>query len=134
MLVLLRTFARIWGLIDHLIFALVCSLKIFIPVTILAFAVLVPVNWTGGTLDNLGDKLTFSDIDKLSISNVASRSERWEHMFFHWLLIYLIPFHFLFIVLLELCYSWQVYHFIMFYIKRWWFSMILFKDQFFLFF
>ena len=41
----------------------------------LAFGVLVPVNWTGGTLENSKD-LTFSDIDKLSISNIQPGSER----------------------------------------------------------
>ncbi|PIN18178.1 hypothetical protein CDL12_09146 [Handroanthus impetiginosus] len=51
------------------------GLKIFVPITILAFAVLVPVNWTGSTLDDVKD-LTFSDIDKLSISNVPSGSLR----------------------------------------------------------
>ncbi|KAF9604699.1 hypothetical protein IFM89_009135 [Coptis chinensis] len=56
------------------------GLKLFIPITILAFAVLVPVNWTGNTLERLDD-LTFSDIDKLSISNVGSGSERfWAHL------------------------------------------------------
>lgn len=53
-----------------------CSLKIFVPITILAFAVLVPVNWTGGTLERFKD-LTFSDIDKLSISNIPPGSQRY---------------------------------------------------------
>ncbi|KAK6135051.1 hypothetical protein DH2020_031229 [Rehmannia glutinosa] len=52
-----------------------CRLKIFVPIAILAFAVLVPVNWTGETLDNIAD-LTYSDIDKFSISNVPSGSLR----------------------------------------------------------
>ncbi|KAL3827916.1 hypothetical protein ACJIZ3_016718 [Penstemon smallii] len=51
------------------------GLKIFVPITILAFAVLVPVNWTGSTLDDIKD-LTYNDIDKLSISNVPSGSLR----------------------------------------------------------
>ncbi|CAI9781155.1 unnamed protein product [Fraxinus pennsylvanica] len=56
------------------------GLKIFVPIAILAFAVLVPVNWTGKTLDNIKD-LTYSDIDKLSISNVPSGSKRfWAHI------------------------------------------------------
>ncbi|XP_074346914.1 uncharacterized protein LOC141685725 [Apium graveolens] len=38
-------------------------------ITALAFVVLVPVNWTNGTLVKLKD-VTFSDIYKLSISNV----------------------------------------------------------------
>ncbi|CAA3028296.1 CSC1 At4g02900 [Olea europaea subsp. europaea] len=56
------------------------GLKIFVPIAILAFAILVPVNWTGKTLDDIKD-LTYSDIDKLSISNVPSGSKRfWAHI------------------------------------------------------
>ncbi|KDP21496.1 hypothetical protein JCGZ_21967 [Jatropha curcas] len=56
------------------------GLKIFVPITILAFAVLVPVNWTGETLEQIKD-LTFSDIDKLSISNIPAGSQRfWAHV------------------------------------------------------
>ncbi|KAJ0979636.1 hypothetical protein J5N97_015110 [Dioscorea zingiberensis] len=56
------------------------GLKIFVPLTFLAFAILVPVNWTGGTLERFKN-LTFSDIDKLSISNVPPGSERfWAHL------------------------------------------------------
>ncbi|PIA39261.1 hypothetical protein AQUCO_02600001v1 [Aquilegia coerulea] len=56
------------------------GLKIFVPITVLAFAVLVPVNWTNETLENIND-LQFSDIDKLSISNIASGSQRfWAHV------------------------------------------------------
>ncbi|KZV32402.1 hypothetical protein F511_03685 [Dorcoceras hygrometricum] len=51
------------------------GLKIFVPLAVLSFAVLVPVNWTGKTLKNITD-LTYSDIDKLSISNVPSGSLR----------------------------------------------------------
>ncbi|KAI3460859.1 hypothetical protein Pfo_017522 [Paulownia fortunei] len=51
------------------------GLKIFVPIAILAFAVLVPINWTGETLANITD-LTYSNIDKLSISNVPSGSIR----------------------------------------------------------
>ncbi|KAL0371342.1 UNVERIFIED_CONTAM: CSC1-like protein [Sesamum angustifolium] len=51
------------------------GLKIFVPIALLAFAVLVPVNWTGQTLDDFKD-LTYSDIDKLSISNVPAGSLR----------------------------------------------------------
>ncbi|KAK4710037.1 hypothetical protein R3W88_004550 [Solanum pinnatisectum] len=55
------------------------GLKIFIPITLLAFAVLVPVNWTNNTLKESG--LTYSDIDKISISNVPLGSERfWAHI------------------------------------------------------
>ncbi|XP_052186844.1 CSC1-like protein At4g02900 [Diospyros lotus] len=56
------------------------GLKIFTPITALAFLVLVPVNWTGQTLETIKD-LTFSDIDKLSISNVPPGSKRfWAHV------------------------------------------------------
>nr|DAD33567.1 TPA_asm: hypothetical protein HUJ06_012418 [Nelumbo nucifera] len=51
------------------------GLKIFVPLTVLAFAILVPVNWTDGRLENIKG-LTFSDIDKLSISNVSTGSKR----------------------------------------------------------
>ncbi|XP_051142183.1 CSC1-like protein At4g02900 [Andrographis paniculata] len=51
------------------------GLKIFVPVALLAFAVLVPVNLTGKTLEGTKD-LTYSNIDKLSISNVPSGSLR----------------------------------------------------------
>jgi hypothetical protein len=55
-----------------------CRLKIFIPIAFLAWALLVPVNWTNNTLD-LASKLanvTSSDIDKLSISNIPEESQR----------------------------------------------------------
>ncbi|OMP04995.1 hypothetical protein COLO4_09139 [Corchorus olitorius] len=51
------------------------GLKLFVPLAVLAFGVLVPVNWTGGTLEHIKN-LTFSDIDKLSISNVSEGSKR----------------------------------------------------------
>ncbi|PIN03056.1 hypothetical protein CDL12_24424 [Handroanthus impetiginosus] len=70
------------GLIDHAgldsvayIRIYLLGLKIFVPIAILAFAVLVPVNWTGETLQDIKD-LTYSNIDKLSISNVPSGSLR----------------------------------------------------------
>ncbi|KAK9282479.1 hypothetical protein L1049_005397 [Liquidambar formosana] len=56
------------------------GLKIFVPVAVLAFMVLVPVNWTGESLEHIED-ITFSDIDKLSISNVPPGSKRfWAHI------------------------------------------------------
>ncbi|XWS76446.1 hypothetical protein CRYUN_Cryun01aG0176800 [Craigia yunnanensis] len=55
-------------------------LKIIVPLAMLAFLVLVPVNYTGETLERSKD-LTFSDIDKLSISNVQEGSKRfWAHI------------------------------------------------------
>ncbi|KAM0933111.1 putative calcium-dependent channel, 7TM region phosphate [Dioscorea sansibarensis] len=58
------------------------GLKIFIPITFLAFAVLVPVNWTNKTLElSNKTKLVYSNIDKLSISNVPEGSQRfWTHL------------------------------------------------------
>ncbi|KAI4319459.1 hypothetical protein MLD38_033054 [Melastoma candidum] len=56
------------------------GLKIFAPITLLSFLVLVPVNWTGDTLETMGN-VTFSDIDKLSISNIPEKSEKlWAHL------------------------------------------------------
>uniref|UniRef100_A0A7N0TVZ5 Calcium permeable stress-gated cation channel 1 n=1 Tax=Kalanchoe fedtschenkoi TaxID=63787 RepID=A0A7N0TVZ5_KALFE len=55
------------------------GLKIFAPITCLAFAVMVPVNWTNNTLEN--SKLAYEDIDKLSISNIPNGSNRfWTHL------------------------------------------------------
>ncbi|XP_031262131.1 CSC1-like protein At4g02900 [Pistacia vera] len=51
------------------------GIKIFVPLAVLSFLVLVPVNWTGKTLEH-SKHVTFDDIDKLSISNVASGSKR----------------------------------------------------------
>ncbi|KAL0922930.1 hypothetical protein M5K25_006960 [Dendrobium thyrsiflorum] len=56
------------------------GLKIFVPLSVLAFAVLVPVNVTGRYLDHRKD-LSFSDLDKLSISNIPPGSQRfWAHL------------------------------------------------------
>ncbi|KAL2320924.1 hypothetical protein Fmac_029893 [Flemingia macrophylla] len=58
------------------------GVKIFAPITVLSFLVLVPVNWTGKTLEAPGAKgLQFSDIDKISISNIPYGSDRfWAHI------------------------------------------------------
>ncbi|KAK4485057.1 hypothetical protein RD792_007665 [Penstemon davidsonii] len=59
------------------------GLKIFVPVALLAWAILVPVNWTNNTLaaSKATDRLQYSDIDKLSISNIAHGSPRfWTHI------------------------------------------------------
>lgn len=55
------------------------GLKIFVPITMAAFVVLVPVNWT---TDGLAiSKIEYSDIDKLSISNIKVGSQRfWAHI------------------------------------------------------
>uniref|UniRef100_A0A7N0UCZ1 Calcium permeable stress-gated cation channel 1 n=1 Tax=Kalanchoe fedtschenkoi TaxID=63787 RepID=A0A7N0UCZ1_KALFE len=55
------------------------GLKIFVPLTIIAWAVLVPVNFTNQTLEL--SNLTYSDIDKLTISNIPLGSDRfWTHI------------------------------------------------------
>ncbi|KAK4281131.1 hypothetical protein QN277_012661 [Acacia crassicarpa] len=55
------------------------GLKIFVPVTAVTLLVLVPVNWVGKTLDSSKD-LQFSNIDKISISNIPSGSRMfWVH-------------------------------------------------------
>lgn len=62
-----------------------CRLKIFVPVALLSWAILVPVNWTNNTLANAhaSDKLQYSNIDKLSISNVPYGSPRLVSCQFH---------------------------------------------------
>ncbi|XP_044466240.1 CSC1-like protein At3g21620 [Mangifera indica] len=55
------------------------GLKIFVPIAFLAFAVMVPVNWTNKTLKL--SNLTYSNIDMLSISNIPTGSHRfWTHL------------------------------------------------------
>lgn len=55
------------------------GLKIFVPILFFAFAILVPVNWTNNTLERSG--ATFSEIDKLSVSNIPLKSLRfWAHI------------------------------------------------------
>ncbi|PPR89081.1 hypothetical protein GOBAR_AA31597 [Gossypium barbadense] len=62
-------------------------LKIFVPLAVLSFMVLVPVNWIGDTLERAKD-LNFSNIDKLSISNVPDGSKGTEEVGFK---LYYIP-------------------------------------------
>ncbi|GMP53923.1 hypothetical protein CsSME_00019238 [Camellia sinensis var. sinensis] len=55
------------------------GLKIFVPIAFLAFTIMVPVNFTNGTLEH--SNLTYSNIDKLSISNIPTGSHRfWAHL------------------------------------------------------
>uniref|UniRef100_A0A2P2MMJ2 Uncharacterized protein MANES_16G003300 n=2 Tax=Rhizophora mucronata TaxID=61149 RepID=A0A2P2MMJ2_RHIMU len=58
------------------------GLKIFVPIALLAWAILVPVNWTNSTLELAKLKnVTSNDIDKLSISNIPLKSQRfWTHI------------------------------------------------------
>jgi lysine-specific demethylase 3 len=56
------------------------GLKIFVPITFLAWAILVPVNYTNSYLEDHRDA-TFSSIDKLSVSNIPPASLRfWTHV------------------------------------------------------
>lgn len=64
------------------------GLKIFIPITFLAWTVLVPVNFTNGTLASLS-KVTYSNIDLLSISNIPDESPRF---FAHIVMAYVFTF------------------------------------------
>ncbi|KAL3519428.1 hypothetical protein ACH5RR_017577 [Cinchona calisaya] len=55
------------------------GLKIFVPVTLLAWTILVPVNWTNHTL--VKSDVNYSEIDKLSIANIPLASHRfWTHL------------------------------------------------------
>ncbi|KAL8498544.1 hypothetical protein ACS0TY_021758 [Phlomoides rotata] len=68
----------------------ILGLKIFGPIAIVAFLVLLPVNATGGTLFFLRRDLVVSNIDKLSISNVHPKSYKFfahiamEYLFTFW--------------------------------------------------
>ncbi|CAA0838819.1 CSC1-like protein [Striga hermonthica] len=68
----------------------ILGLKIFLPITVAAFIVLIPVNFSGGTLFFLRRDLVVSNIDKLSISNVHSKSYKFfvhismEYLFTFW--------------------------------------------------
>lgn len=60
---------------DSNVIGFVCDrLKIFVPLAIIAWCVLVPVNFTNQALEL--SNLTFSNIDKLSISNIPLGSNR----------------------------------------------------------
>ncbi|KAH6777279.1 ERD to dehydration family protein [Perilla frutescens var. hirtella] len=60
------------------------GLKIFVPMALLAWAIIVPVNWTNNTLEKLSQgsaKVQYTEIDKLSISNIPQGSPRfWTHV------------------------------------------------------
>ncbi|XP_022954896.1 calcium permeable stress-gated cation channel 1-like [Cucurbita moschata] len=59
------------------------GLKIFVPIAFLAWAVLVPVNYTDNNVSiaQVTANVTASDIDKLSVSNIPARSQRfWSHL------------------------------------------------------
>jgi hypothetical protein len=65
-------------------------LKIFAPISILAFAVLLPVNWNNDTLQL--SKAHHSNIDKLSISNIPVGSKRLAHDYFIFLWMFALFF------------------------------------------
>ncbi|XP_062027429.1 CSC1-like protein At1g32090 [Rosa rugosa] len=67
----------------------ILGLKIFVPMTVLALLILIPVNVSSGTLFFLKKELVLSDIDRLSISNVRPKSIRF---FYHIGLEYLFTF------------------------------------------
>ena len=67
---------------SHLLCFNCCRLKIFAPISVLAFIVLVPVNWTNDTLQF--SKVEHSDVDKLSISNIPVGSKRLALIFLFW--------------------------------------------------
>nr|GEY42388.1 calcium permeable stress-gated cation channel 1-like [Tanacetum cinerariifolium] len=55
------------------------GLKIFVPIFLITWAVLIPVNFTNNTLEL--SKKNYSEIDKLSISNIPHGSPRlWAHV------------------------------------------------------
>ncbi|KAF3572060.1 hypothetical protein F2Q69_00059929 [Brassica cretica] len=58
------------------------GLKIFFPIACVAFTTMVPVNWTNKGLDGLKhSNISYSDIDKLSLSNIPNGSDRfWVHL------------------------------------------------------
>ncbi|OEL29986.1 CSC1-like protein [Dichanthelium oligosanthes] len=72
------------------------GLKIFVPITVLAFLVLVPVNWTNDALE--GMTVVHSDIDKLSISNIPNGSKRFIA---HLAMAYVITFWTCYVLLRE---------------------------------
>lgn len=57
-----------------------CRLKIFVPIAMLAWAILVPVNWTNNTLTS-APRLQYSNMDELSISNIPQGSSRFGASF-----------------------------------------------------
>ena len=70
-------FIYLFGLLSFSSFSFPwCSLNTFVPIAFLAFTILVPVNWTNNTLKR--SNLTYSDLDKLSISNIPMGSSRYR--------------------------------------------------------
>ncbi|KAG0498648.1 hypothetical protein HPP92_003339 [Vanilla planifolia] len=76
------------------------ELKIFVPLTVSALLVIIPVNVSGGTLLSLKKDVFFNDIDKLSISNISDGSERfWVHL----VMAYLFTIWTCYILYMEYC-------------------------------
>jgi hypothetical protein len=59
-----------------------------VPIAVLAFLVLVPVNWTSGTLED-EKSISYDEIDKLSISNIGTGSKRYRCVYSIHVLYYL---------------------------------------------
>ncbi|CAN0907434.1 Calcium permeable stress-gated cation channel 1 [Linum grandiflorum] len=73
------------------------GLKIFVPISCVAWVVLVPLNWTNHTIAKVAN-VTASNIDELSISNLPLQSKRfWAHI----LMAYAFTFWTLFILFKE---------------------------------
>lgn len=76
--------------ISHWIIYRSCSLKVFVPITIIALLLLIPVNVSDGTLSFLKKDLVTSDIDKLSISNVRPKSVRYVNFLSFFIIFYFV--------------------------------------------
>ncbi|CAN1243612.1 Calcium permeable stress-gated cation channel 1 [Linum perenne] len=84
------------------------GLKIFVPISCVAWIVLVPLNWTNHTIAKVAN-VTASNIDELSISNLPLESKRYlyvgtslVHLFWaHILMAYAFTFWTLFILFKE---------------------------------
>jgi hypothetical protein len=100
-LLFLSLIATSYSWTDSTISAIKCRLKIFVPIAFLAFAVMVPVNWTNGTLEH--SDLVYSDIDKLSISNIPIGSCRYAELSVAFFCILFILY--IFFLILVRCYN-----------------------------
>ncbi|KAJ7528565.1 hypothetical protein O6H91_15G008300 [Diphasiastrum complanatum] len=57
------------------------QLKIFMPLMLLGFMVLIPVNVTDNNLSKMSHQIYYTNVDKISIANVQSGSQRlWVHL------------------------------------------------------
>ena len=79
LMLMLKLFCCVISILTN--FYLIFSLKIFVPITVAALLVLIPVNVSSRTLFFLKKELVVSDIDKLLISNVPPKSIRYNYVF-----------------------------------------------------